>query len=534
MPAWLGARPLNLPIDELAAATRLFLGLPVFLRQPVQPDRARLLVRGWLERRETDFLALVRDAVYAQPAHPYRRLLGLAGCEPGDLERLVRQDGLEAALRALFEQGVYLTVDEFKGRRPAIRGSARVEVQPALLRSPGLRGAAGNQSSGSRGARTLAPFGLDHLSNRAAAYCAEFEARGGLEWVKGIWDVPGGSVANVLRFSGFGAPLARWFSLVPAETPGLDARYRLAERALAWGSLLARIPLPQPRQVAMHRPLPIARWLEEVLKSGRIPHLFGYLSPVVRLCQAAQDSGIELRGAQFTLTGEPLTPARRHVIERSGANAMSRYGSAEAGSMGAGCAEPIYSDEHHVLAYGVAVVDAGPNALARGLPPEALLVSSLRPAAPFTLINFSTGDQATVSQRSCGCPLERLGWTTHLHQIRSFEKLTAAGMTFLDADVVRLLEEVLPARFGGGPIHYQLVEREAVDGGASLELVVDPAVGPLDPSSVASALLDALANGSGAERAMSEVWRTPGFLRVERRPPHQTASGKILHLHQAR
>lgn len=63
---------------------------------------------------------------------------------------------------------------------------------------------------------------------------------------------------------------------------------------------------------------------------------------------------------------------------------------------------------------------------------------------------------------------ERLGWTLHLHGIRSVEKLTAAGMTFLDSDVIRVLEEVLPGRFGGGPTHYQLVEEEdAEDGRAS-------------------------------------------------------------------
>ena len=37
-------------------------------------------------------------------------------------------------------------------------------------------------------------------------------------------------------------------------------------------------------------------------------------------------------------------------------------------------------------------------------------------------------------------------------------------MTFLDSDVIRVLEEVLPARFGGGPTDFQLVEQEDDDG----------------------------------------------------------------------
>jgi hypothetical protein len=149
------------------------------------------------------------------------------------------------------------------------------------------------------------------------------------------------------------------------------------------------------------------------------------------------------------------------------------------------------------------------------------------------MLNLSTGDRATIVRRHCDCPIEGLGWTRHLHGIRSFEKLTAAGMTFLDVDVVRVLEEALPARFGGGPTHYQLVEDEAVDGWGALRLVIDPAVGALDAEAAAEVFLTALGSGSGAERVMSEVWRTPGLLTVERRSPFRTATGKILHVHRA-
>jgi hypothetical protein len=92
------------------------------------------------------------------------------------------------------------------------------------------------------------------------------------------------------------------------------------------------------------------------------------------------------------------------------------------------------------------------------------------------------GDQAIVVQRACGCPLEQLGWVTHLHTIRSYEKLTGGGMTFLDTDVIRVLEEELPARFGGTPTDYQLLEEEADDGQPRLQLLVHPRVGPLNPN----------------------------------------------------
>ena len=139
-----------------------------------------------------------------------------------------------------------------------------------------------------------------------------------------------------------------------------------------------------------------------------------------------------------------------------------------------------------------------------------------------------------LAERACGCPLERLGWATHLHTIRSYAKLTAGGMTFPDTDVVRVLDELLPARFGGAPTDYQLVEEEAGDGEPRLRLLVHPGVGPLDADAVADTFLAALSTGSGVERVMGLAWREAGLLRVERRPPLTTVSGKILHLHQQR
>jgi hypothetical protein len=94
-----------------------------------------------------------------------------------------------------------------------------------------------------------------------------------------------------------------------------------------------------------------------------------------------------------------------------------------------------------------------------------------------------------------------------------------------------VLEEVLPARFGGGPTDYQLVEEEAEGGLARVRLLVRPEVGPMDPDAVATAFLAAIAAGGGAERIMGQVWRDGQVLRVERRAPFATASGKILHLY---
>ena len=136
-----------------------------------------------------------------------------------------------------------------------------------------------------------------------------------------------------------------------------------------------------------------------------------------------------------------------------------------------------------------------------------------------------------MSTRECGCALQRLGWTTHLHTIRSHEKLTSGGMTFLDVDVLRVLEDVLPARFGGGPGDYQLVEEETLDGRPQLWLLVRPSVGSADIEALTETFLAAVGAGSPAEQVMSLVWRNARFLGVKRRPPVVLPSGKIRPIH---
>jgi len=218
-------------------------------------------------------------------------------------------------------------------------------------------------------------------------------------------------------------------------------------------------------------------------------------------------------------------------ITRAGAAVTSRYASIETGQIAYGCLAPEAPDDLHVLHDLHALITAGAEGAAAGLPVNGLLVSSLRMTTPLVLLNISLGDQAQVVQRDCGCPLGDVGWTTHLSAVRSHEKLTAGGMTFSDRDVARVLEEVLPGYFGGASTDYQLVEDEADDGRPRLRLLVHPSVGPLDPGAVAKTFLSAIGEGSDTDRMMALLWRDASLVRVERLAPYALASGKIAHLH---
>jgi len=75
------------------------------------------------------------------------------------------------------------------------------------------------------------------------------------------------------------------------------------------------------------------------------------------------------------------------------------------------------------------------------------------------------------------------GYRTHLHSIRSYEKLTSEGMNFVGSDLLAVIETVLPSRFGGGPPDYQLVEEE-VDGLPKVSVYVSPRLGDIDEAAV--------------------------------------------------
>jgi hypothetical protein len=521
--------------DDLLLGARLLWRMPRWLRRPVTLHEARATLAERLRCRAETFLATVRRGIFAYPRRPYARLLALAGCEYGDLEGLVRHEGLEGALATLFRRGVYLTVDELKGRRPVTRGSARFEITPQQLRNPLVGRDLTLYTGGSGGRRTPVPVVFDFLRERAVDQLIEIDARGAARWRHAIWTVPGGMpLALILWYTAAGQRLDRWFLQIDPRHADLPPRYRWVQGLLRVGGFLARVDLPAPTSAPLDDPLPVARWMADCLARGETPHLWSFPSSVLRLCRAAEAAGLHLRGAQFTVSGEPLTPPRVAAIDRIGARVASVYGTAETYAIGLSCQHPRDADDMHVVSDLAALIQAGAEGDAAGFPADALLFTSLRPAAPLLLINASLGDQGQLDDHACGCPLAAVGWTRHVREIRSFEKLNAGGVTFLDVDVATVLDDLLPARFGGGPADYQLLEEEDAEGQPRVTLLVDPRLGALDEHAVAETFFTALAGIGDAERVAQLQWRQAGWLGVRRERPNLTGAGKILHLHHRR
>jgi hypothetical protein len=78
----------------------------------------------------------VEHSIYRHPSSPYLALLRHAGCERGDLEALVRRDGLDRALHTLRDAGVYVTFEEFKGRTPIVRGTTTITASARDFDNP--------------------------------------------------------------------------------------------------------------------------------------------------------------------------------------------------------------------------------------------------------------------------------------------------------------------------------------------------------------------------------------------------------------
>ena len=146
-------------------------------------------------------------------------------------------------------------------------------------------------------------------------------------------------------------------------------------------------------------------------------------------------------------------------------------------------------------------------------------------------LNVEPGDYARIEDRACGCLLGRLGQTIHLSEIRSFEKLTGQGVTFVRTGLEQIIEEILPARFGGTGLDYQLSEVTLPTSETRLVLRVAPSVGGIDESELQAVFLNEISRSSPVATYQASMWRTAGTVEIRREPPHVTAAGKVLPFH---
>jgi hypothetical protein len=519
---------------QLGMYLNFALGLKGFLKEPINEEQCWLLTKQRLENRERNLLDSIRYSVYANNNSPYLKLLKHAGCEYGDFKKLVYSEGVEAALSRIKEAGVYITIEEFKGKQPATRGRQTFYFGERDFDNPFLAGHLRVRTGASRSAGTRTIYDFKNLEeNWAVHQIMRYSAYNALGYPTAMWlpIMPGAGPVALLGYTKAGIILDKWFSPINKKKLKPSLKNRLGTDYIIYTSRLFGTKLPKPEYVAIDEAWKIAAWMSDAIRTHGGCCLATYVSSAVRICQAAREMDLDLKGAVFSVSSEPFTAAKKKGIEASGAMVHSMYAFMEAGIVGLECANPTVTDDNHLLSDCFALIQRPREIKYAEVTVDAFLFTSLLKSSPKVLLNVENGDYGVIESRSCGCKLEKAGFGFHLHSIRGFDKLTGEGMSFVGSDIIRIIEEALPSRFGGNPNMYQMVEEEDEKGQTHLYIIVSPEVGEIDEDALLKFMLAELSKGKDTQRLMAEIWAKAKTMRVKRTKPMVTTRGKLLPLH---
>ena len=508
-----------------------------FLFRTISLEEARAIIQRRMEERGKNFLSIVEKGIFGYPKSPYLPLMKLAQCEMGDIEKMVKTKGLEGTLKALQEAGVYVSFEEFKGRKPIVRSGKVFLVKDHDFDNPYLSHYYYSKSGGTTGAGTRVATDLDHLADQTPRMMVAYDAHGVFDAPTAFWygilpDQTG--INNNLRHALSGRVAQKWFFPITQQDYKPSLKNRLATQYIITMAKLLGVPIPMPEPVPLDQAIKISRWVAKTLETHRACLIRTHVSMAMRICIAAGEEGLNLTGATFMGGGEPPTPAKVGQITSRGARYIPTYFFTEVGVVGIGCAQPADENDLHFLKDGLALIQFPSQVPGSEIIVDAFCFTTLLPSAPKVMLNVAIDDYGIVEKRSCGCPLESYGFTDHLCHVRSFHKLTGEGVTLVGSEMVHILEEVLPARFGGTPLDYQLLEEEDEQGFTRLSLLVSPTLGRLDEKAVIEAILEALSQSSVASDLARAHWIKAKTFRVKQQQPVWTARGKMMPLHLAR
>jgi hypothetical protein len=500
-----------------------------FLRTPPIADaRADLLEKRG--NRDAIFLEHARKLIFDVPSNPFHEMFHIAGCDYGTLAEEARRDGLERVLQKLYEAGVYLSHDEFKGKREIVRAGRHIRGGPESFSNPLILGGVVGSSSGSRSRGTPVRRNLDWQLYREGLDRFLFPALG-LErhtvvQLKAIMPASYG-LRRALTASRMNQPQGAWFTL--GGTVRNSAHYRVLTKLLILSARWNGATVPSPRYLPHNDFRGVARYLAELKRQGRDRILDTMVSQGVRVAAAAREHRLDIAGTVFLVAGEALTDAKRAVIEEAGCTALPCYLVSEIGFVGMACREMNKDNCVHMMDAHYAVISRRRKAPLCDLELDSLLFTTLASFLPFVLINAEMDDSGEIGPAPCDCPLSRLGYRRQIRNIFSYGKLTGQGTTLLSGDLLRILERTLPARFGGSPTDYQLVE---IEGGSqtAIELRVHPRLNTAPAEEIKGFFLGEIKQMWGGALTGREWTQTEGF-RVVHGEPYMTRSGKVLPLH---
>jgi hypothetical protein len=493
-------------------------------------------IRKRVLAREENFLSFVEKGIFQYACSPYLKLLERKRIQFNDLKTWVGKDGIERALRILENDGVYFTVDEFKGKVPVVRNGIEFWCQEGMFDNPFLSYVYEVRSGATRSAGTRVRIDFDYLHQRSLYDALFLNMHGCLKapianWFPIFPGAPG--INSSLRFADIGNPVQRWFSQVPEDQLNVNWEKKWGTKLIFTLGKLHGCRLAEPEYVGLDDALKVAEWAAAALQQHENCVVYTFASSAVRVCIAAAEKNLNIKGTKFLVTGEPLTPQKRTEIEAVGGAPVPVYGISEAGVIAAGCDQSHPQSDHcHLYKDTTAIISHRQNVPHSDLFVESYLFTSLLYESPKILLNVGMGDYGEISSESCACVFGQVGFDACLNNIRSYEKLTGEGVTFVDTDFIRIVERDLPERFGGRSTDYQLVEKEDSRGFTHLQLLVSPRVGEIQETEVLDRFLNLLRRAEASPDSWSqsgtEMWKQSNMLQIVREFPFPTVSGKIM------
>jgi len=518
-------------------------GLRKFIQSRMEPDEAieaaRMLLKNRIAARDGNFLSLVEKGIFQYPRSPYLKLLQPKKIGLDDLKSQVSKEGIETTLRWLAREGVFFTVDEFKGKTPVMRKGFNFSCQAEMFDNPFLSYVYEVRSGATRSAGTRVRIDFDYLFQRSLYDAFLLQTHGCLtapvaNWFPVFPGAPG--INSSLRFAHIGNPVRRWFSQVKEDRLRVNWEKRWGLKLIFAIHRFYKCPLAEPEFVGLNDAKIIAEWAAQAVQETGRCVVYTFAASAVRVCAAAADANLDIAGTRFLVTGEPLTPYKKREIEAAGGIAVPVYGISEAGVIAAGCNQRhLQSDCCHLYKDTTAIVSHQTTVPHLDQTLDSFLFTSLLYESPKLLLNVGMGDFGNVTIEPCDCEFGRMGFDTKLSGIRSYEKLTGEGVTFVDTDFIRIIENELPGRFGGKSTDYQLVEEEDQHGLTRLRLLVSPRVGDIDEQELIDQFIAFLKRSEASPeswaQAGTEMWKQSHMLQVQREFPLATVSGKILPFH---
>ncbi|MFP4014258.1 MAG: hypothetical protein ACLFVQ_09255 [Chitinispirillaceae bacterium] len=524
-------------------------GLDKYLRNRLEPQeaisRSRALLKERIARRSENFLNIIQRGVFEYQKSPYLKLIEPKKIAFSDIKKWVESDGIESSLQRLQQEGIYITIDEFKGKTEVKRNGASFLCSENMFDNPFLSTAYEVRSGATRSAGTRVRIDFDYLVQRSLYDAFLLNMHESLtspiaNWFPLFPGAPG--INSSLRFTYMGNPPKRWFSQVDKAQVKVNWEKTWGTNLIFWMSRLHGVRLAQPEYVNLNHAHKVAQWASTMLDYYPNCVIYTFATSAVRVCMAAQENGLNIRGARFLVTGETLTPQKRKEIESCGAVVIPVYGISEAGVIAAGCNKHTHctsrkdnSDHCHLYKDTTAIITHKYSVPHYDINVDSFLFSTLLYESPKLLLNVGMGDYGRVYTEPSDCEFGKMGFDTHISGIMSYEKLTGEGVTFVDTDFIHIIEKQLPERFGGQSTDFQLVEEEDEKGFNRMRLLVSPRLGAIDENAIVSSFIEMLKKSENSPESWAQsgsvMWDQARVIRIKRDYPVSTPSGKILPFH---